>query len=67
LNLAQLDTEEREIVEALASAQDLDQVAANLGLSKSRVRELLENAMRAFGCATIEQLYLVVRDSRKSG
>lgn len=67
LNLAQLDTEEREIVESLAAAQDLDQVAANLGLSKSRVRELLENTMRAFGCATIEQLYLVVRDSRKSG
>lgn len=66
-NLAQLDAEEREILDALSSAQDLEQVAANMGLSKSRVRELLESTMRTFGCATIEQLYLIVRDSRKSG
>ncbi len=67
LNLSRLDAEQREIIDALASAIELDQVAAQLGLSKTRVRELLESTMRTFGCATIEQLYLVVRDSRKVG
>jgi DNA-binding NarL/FixJ family response regulator len=67
LNLAQLSAEEKEMVEALALAEDLDEIAKNLGLSRSRIRELLENTMRTFGCATIEQLYLVVRDSSKRG
>ena len=67
LNLAQLSTEEKELVDALALAEDLDEIAKNLGLSRSRIRELLENTMRTFGCATIEQLYLVIRDSSKRG
>ena len=67
LNLAQLSAEEKELVEALALAEDLDEIAKNLGLSRSRIRELLENTMRTFGCATIEQLYLVIRDSSKRG
>ena len=67
LNLAQLSAEEKEMVEALALAEDLDEIAKNLGLSRSRIRELLENTMRTFGCATIEQLYLVIRDSSKRG
>ena len=67
LNLAQLSAEEKELVEALALAEDLDGIAKNLGLSRSRIRELLENTMRTFGCATIEQLYLVIRDSSKRG
>jgi DNA-binding NarL/FixJ family response regulator len=67
LNLAQLSAEEKELVEALALAEDLDEIAKHLGLSRSRVRELLEKTMRTFGCATIEQLYLVIRDSSKRG
>ena len=67
LNLAQLSSEERELVDALALAEGLDEIAKHLGLSKSRIRELLENTMRTFGCATIEQLYLVIRDSSKRG
>ena len=67
LNLAQLSAEEKEMVEALALAEDLDEIVKNLGLSRSRIRELLENTMRTFGCATIEQLYLVIRDSSKRG
>jgi DNA-binding NarL/FixJ family response regulator len=67
LNLAQLSAEEKELVDALALAEDLDEIAQNLGLSRSRIRELLENTMRTFGCATIEQLYLVIRDSSKRG
>jgi DNA-binding NarL/FixJ family response regulator len=67
LNLAQLSAEEKELVEALALAEDLDEIAKHLGLSRSRIRELLENTMRTFGCATIEQLYLVIRDSSKRG
>lgn len=67
LNLAQLSAEEKELVDALALAEDLDEIAKNLGLSRSRIRELLENTMRTFGCATIEQLYLAIRDSSKRG
>ena len=67
LNLAQLSAEDKELVDALALAEDLDEIAKNLGLSRSRIRELLENTMRTFGCATIEQLYLVIRDSSKRG
>jgi len=67
LNLAQLSAEEKELVDALALAEDLDEIVKNLGLSRSRIRELLENTMRTFGCATIEQLYLVIRDSSKRG
>ena len=67
LNLAQLSAQEKELVEALALAEDLDGIAKNLGLSRSRIRELLEKTMRTFGCATIEQLYLVIRDSSKRG
>jgi DNA-binding NarL/FixJ family response regulator len=67
LNLAQLSAEEKELVDALALAEDLDEIAKNLGLARSRIRELLENTMRTFGCATIEQLYLVIRDSSKRG
>lgn len=67
LNLAQLSAEEKELVEAVALAEDLDEIAKHLGLSRSRIRELLENTMRTFGCATIEQLYLVIRDSSKRG
>jgi DNA-binding NarL/FixJ family response regulator len=67
LNLARLSAEEKELVDAVALAEDLDEIAKHLGLSRSRIRELLENTMRTFGCATIEQLYLAIRDSSKRG
>lgn len=67
LNLSRLDAEEREIVEALSEARELDSLTANLGLSRARVRELLDSTMRIFECATIEQLYLLIRDSSRSG
>lgn len=67
LKLSRLDAEEREIVEALSDARELESLTANLGLSRGRVRELLESTMRIFECATIEQLYLLIRDSSRSG
>lgn len=67
MNLADLSLEERELVYALSSATNFDEISARLGLSRSKVRELLASTMLAFGCATIEQLYLVIRDSSKSG
>ena len=67
MTIAQLSSEQRELVDSLALGHDLDQLARNLELTRTRVRELLEECMRAFGCATIEQLYLLIRDSSKSG
>ncbi len=65
--LAALNAEQLELVDWLSLGHDIEQLAQNLDLSRTRVRELLESTMRAFGCATIEQLYLVIRDSSKSG
>jgi DNA-binding NarL/FixJ family response regulator len=67
LIIAQLTSEQRELVDSLALGHDIDQLALNLDLARTRVRELLEECLRAFGCATIEQLYLLIRDSSKSG
>ena len=67
LTISQLTSEQRELVDLLALGHDIDQLALNLDLARTRVRELLEECLRAFGCATIEQLYLLVRDSSKSG
>jgi hypothetical protein len=67
LTIAQLTSEQRELVDLLALGHDIDQLALNLDLARTRVRELLEECLRAFGCATIEQLYLLIRDSSKSG
>jgi DNA-binding NarL/FixJ family response regulator len=67
LKLSQLSTDERELVDAIVLAEDLEEIASRLSISRSRIRELLENTMRVFGCATIEQLYLVIRDSSKRG
>jgi DNA-binding NarL/FixJ family response regulator len=67
LTIAQLTSEQRELVDSLALGHDIDQLALNLDLARTRVRELLEECLRAFGCATIEQLYLLIRDSSKSG
>jgi len=67
LTISQLTSEQRELVDLLALGHDIDQLALNLDLARTRVRELLEECLRAFGCATIEQLYLLIRDSSKSG
>ena len=67
MTLAALNAEQLELVDWLSLGHDIEQLAQNLDLSRTRVRELLESTMRAFGCATIEQLYLVIRDSSKSG
>lgn len=67
MTLAALNAEQRELVDSLILGLDVEQLAQNLDLSRTRVRELLESTMRAFGCATIEQLYLLLRDSSKSG
>jgi DNA-binding NarL/FixJ family response regulator len=67
LTISQLTSEQRELVDSLALGHDIDQLALNLDLARTRVRELLEGCLRAFGCATIEQLYLLIRDSSKSG
>jgi DNA-binding NarL/FixJ family response regulator len=67
LTISQLTSEQRELVDSLALGHDIDQLALNLDLARTRVRELLEECLRAFGCATIEQLYLLIRDSSKSG
>lgn len=67
MTLAALNAEQLELVDWLSLGHDIEQLAQNLDLPRTRVRELLESTMRAFGCATIEQLYLVIRDSSKSG
>jgi len=67
LTIAQLTSEQRELVDLLALGRDIDKLVLNLDLARTRVRELLEECLRAFGCATIEQLYLLIRDSSKSG
>lgn len=67
MTLAALNAEQLELVDWLSLGHDIEKLAQNLDLSRTRVRELLESTMRAFGCATIEQLYLVIRDSSKSG
>lgn len=67
LKLSLLDDEQREILEALGQALDLDQIAMQLGLAKSRVRDSIDELLRIFGCATIEQFYLTVRDSQRIG
>lgn len=67
MTLATLNAEQRELVDSLILGLDIEQLAQNLDLSRTRVRELVESTMRAFGCATIEQLYLLLRDSSKSG
>lgn len=62
-----LNNEEREILEQIADARDIDEIAEQLGLARTRIRELVDSLLRAFGCATIEQFYLVLRDSRRNG
>ena len=67
LKLSMLDQDERELLDALARAQDIDQIAEQLGLARTRIRESVDRLLRVFGCATIEQFYLLVRDSQRNG
>jgi DNA-binding NarL/FixJ family response regulator len=67
LKLTSLSVEERALVDLLAEARDISEISAMLGVSTSRIREMVERVIRAFGCATIEQLFLLTRDSRHHG
>jgi DNA-binding NarL/FixJ family response regulator len=67
LKLSFLSSEERELLDEIAEARDIDQIAEQLGLARTRIRELVDGLLRAFGCATIEQFYLLLRDSRRNG
>lgn len=67
LKLTSLSVEERHLVDLLAEARDISEIAAVLGVSTSRIREMVDRVIRAFGCATIEQLFLLIRDSRQHG
>ena len=67
MKLSLLDGEQREILEAIGKALDLEQIALQLGLAKSKVRESIDELLRIFECATIEQFYLTVRDSQRIG
>ena len=67
LKLSMLEQEERDLLDALAEAQDIDQIAEQLGLARTRIRESVDRLIRVFGCATIEQFYLLVRDSQRNG
>lgn len=67
LKLSFLSSEEREVLDELARATDIDQISEQLGLARTRIRELVDGLLRAFGCATIEQFYLLIRDSQPNG
>lgn len=67
LKLTSLSSEERGLVDLLAEARDLDQMAAELSLPTARIREMVDTVIRSFGCATVEQLFLLIRDSRQNG
>ena len=67
LKLTSLSAEERGLVDLLAEARDLDQIAAELSLPTARIRDMVDTVIRSFGCATVEQLFLLIRDSRQNG
>lgn len=67
LKLKSLSVEERELLDLLGEARDIDEIAEELGLARVRIREMVDEVIRSFGCATIEQLFLLIRDSRKNG
>lgn len=62
-----LDSVEREILDAIGDAKEIQEVSAMLGISATAIREAIDVLLQKFGCATIEQLYLLIRDSRRDG
>lgn len=63
LKLAKLDVQQREIIELLFRGFELPQMANQLRLPEADLVHLIKSVMREFRCATLEQLYLTVRDS----
>lgn len=67
LKLAILSQAEKDVLELFSRVRSIDQIARDLNLQRQVVREHLENILASFGCATIEQLYLMTRDSSSNG
>jgi DNA-binding NarL/FixJ family response regulator len=63
LKLANLSEGEKDVLEQFSKVRSIDQISTALNLPRHEVREHLENILASFGCATIEQLYLITRDS----
>ncbi len=63
LKLAKLDDRQREVVEYIYRGFDLPKIAEHLRLPEFESVQLIKSVMRIFRCATLEQLYLIVRDS----
>lgn len=67
LKLANLSELERDILEQFSMVRSIDEIANAINRPRLEISEHLENIMASFGCATIEQLYLMTRDSRANG
>lgn len=67
LKVTALSSLEREVIDLLSEARDVEQIAAELSLPTARIREMVDSVIRTFGCATVEQLFLLIRDSRQNG
>lgn len=67
LKVSYLDSVEREVLDAIAKAADIQSIAEMIGLSHVAIRDLVDQLLKKFGCATIEQFYLLIRDSQRDG
>ncbi|MEN9749081.1 MAG: hypothetical protein RL149_159 [Actinomycetota bacterium] len=67
LKVSYLDAVEREVLDAIARAADIQEISEMIGLSQFAIRDLVDQLLRKFGCATIEQFYLLIRDSQRDG
>lgn len=63
LKLASLSQTEKDVLDLFSRVRSIDQIATELSLPRHEIREHIENILASFGCATIEQLYLMCRDS----
>ena len=63
LKLANLSQTEKDVLDLFSRVRSIDQIATELNLPRHEIREHIENILASFGCATIEQLYLMCRDS----
>ena len=63
LKLANLSQTEKDVLDLFSRVRSIDQIATELSLPRHEIREHIENILASFGCATIEQLYLMCRDS----
>lgn len=67
LKVSYLDSVEREVLDAIAKAADIQSIAEMIGLNHVAIRDLVDQLLKKFGCATIEQFYLLIRDSQRDG